>query len=216
MRRPEQAASCRNLPSAIAIPSKLRDFLRHALTAKRAAAGAARWNQARYFVIFARCADGACRLHVDASSLLAGAPHRSSTQSFGLYAISSSAARSSTSLSASVHCGAVAARIGEPARRKLRGEHALQFGLHVGDAFPLRHGVALGPPRDAIRKSAHHIDRDQEAQIARRRGEILPRADRLEDRRAVRHGRLAAPAVLELSPVLDRRDARPSLALRAT
>src|SRR5437016_10234858 len=57
----------------------------------------------RYFVIFARCADGAYRLHVDASSLLDGAPHRSSTQSFGLYAISRSTTRSATSLSASVH-----------------------------------------------------------------------------------------------------------------
>ena len=47
---------------------------------------------------------GACRLQVDASSLLSGAAQRSSTQSFGLYDISSSAARSRTSLSDSVHC----------------------------------------------------------------------------------------------------------------
>ena len=53
--------------------------------------------------LFARCANDAYRLNVDASSLLAGAPHRSSTQSFGLYAISRSGARSSTSLSASDH-----------------------------------------------------------------------------------------------------------------
>src|SRR5262249_20876013 len=61
------------------------------------------WNHVRYACIFARCADGACRLHVEASSLLSGAPHLSSTQSFGLYAISRSALRSSTSLSARVH-----------------------------------------------------------------------------------------------------------------
>ena len=56
----------------------------------------------RYSIIFARCADDAFRLHVDASSLSSGAPHRSSTQSFKLYAISRSAARSSTSFSVSV------------------------------------------------------------------------------------------------------------------
>src|SRR5262245_37637035 len=34
---------------------------------------------------------------------------------------------------------AVAARIGKLARRKLRREHVLQFGLHVGDALALWH-----------------------------------------------------------------------------
>ena len=72
----------------------------------------------------------------------------------------------------------------------------------------LRHGVTIGPPRDAIREPAHHIDRDQQTQIARRRREILPRADGLEDRRAVRHARFAFAAVLELAAVLDRRHAR--------
>src|SRR5262249_23776182 len=62
------------------------------------------WNQARYFSIFACCADGAWRRHVAPSSLLAGAPQRSSTQSLGLYAISRSGARSITSLSTRVHC----------------------------------------------------------------------------------------------------------------
>ena len=78
---------------------------RQSASAYPAARGGRRrsWNQARYSAIFARCADGACRLHVDASSLLSGAPHLSSTQSFGLYAISRSDVRSSTSLSASVH-----------------------------------------------------------------------------------------------------------------
>jgi hypothetical protein len=41
-------------------------------------------NQARYAVIFARCAAGACRLQVEVSSPFSGAPHRNSTQSFGL------------------------------------------------------------------------------------------------------------------------------------
>jgi hypothetical protein len=41
-------------------------------------------NQARYFVIFARCACEAVRLQVATSSLPARAPQRSSTQSFGL------------------------------------------------------------------------------------------------------------------------------------
>ncbi len=104
--------------------------------------------------------------------------------------------------------GAIGARIRELARRKLRREHAHQFRLHGRDALPLRHRVALGPPRDAIRKGAHHVHRDQQAQIARRRREIFPRAGGLEDRRAVRHGRLALPAGLELSPVFDRRHAR--------
>src|ERR1017187_6551795 len=54
----------------------------------------------------------------------------------------------------------------------------------------------------------HHIDRDQKAKITRRSGEIFPRAVRLEDRRAVRHARLAVPTILELAPVFDRRDAR--------
>ena len=61
------------------------------------------WNHVRYSCIFARWAEEACRLHVEASSLPSGAPHLSSTQSFGLYANSRSVARSSTSLSASVH-----------------------------------------------------------------------------------------------------------------
>ena len=42
-------------------------------------------------------------MHIAPSSLLAGAPQRNSTQSFGLYAISRSTARAATSLSASVH-----------------------------------------------------------------------------------------------------------------
>jgi len=42
------------------------------------------WNHARYCVIFARCAEGAWRLQVEASALFSGAPHRSSTQSFTL------------------------------------------------------------------------------------------------------------------------------------
>jgi NAD(P)-dependent dehydrogenase (short-subunit alcohol dehydrogenase family) len=100
--------------------------------------------------------------------------------------------------------GAVAARIRELARRQLGREHALQFGLHLRDALVLRHRVALGPPRDPIRKAEHHVDCNQQPQVARRRGEVLPRAARLEDRRAVRHGRFATLAVLEFSSVLDR------------
>ena len=42
------------------------------------------WNQTRYSDILARCEDGACFLHVDASSLFSGAPQRSSTQSLTL------------------------------------------------------------------------------------------------------------------------------------
>src|SRR5664279_365026 len=61
------------------------------------------WNQARYFVIFARCAPGACRLHVAAEKSDEAATQRNSTQSFKLYAISSAVVRSRTSLSASVH-----------------------------------------------------------------------------------------------------------------
>ena len=62
-------------------------------------------NQARYSpAIFARCAADARRLQVAASSLLSGAPQRSSAQSLTLYAISSAGMRSSTSLSLSVHC----------------------------------------------------------------------------------------------------------------
>src|SRR3954465_4260575 len=59
-------------------------------------------NQARYSSIFARCLVGAWRLQVDASSLVSGAPQRSSTQSFTLYAISRSTTRWITSLSVSV------------------------------------------------------------------------------------------------------------------
>src|SRR5262249_32643913 len=40
--------------------------------------------------------------------------------------------------------------------------------------------------------------------VARRRREVFPRAARLEDRRASRHGRFATPTVLELAPVLHR------------
>ena len=50
----------------------------------------------------ARWSAGARRLQVDASSLPGGAPHRISTQSFGLYPISSASARARTSLSVSV------------------------------------------------------------------------------------------------------------------
>ena len=150
--------------------------LRHNAPTAQACAGQCRSrNHVRYFVIFARCAGGACRLQVDASSLLSGAPQRSSTQSFGLYAISRATARSITSLSESVHASRRCAyrRTCAP---QLRREHALQFGLHVRDALVLRHRVALGPPRHAIRIAAHHVDRDQQAKIARRRGEIFPRA----------------------------------------
>src|SRR6516165_2906648 len=35
------------------------------------------WNHARYSCIFTRCADEACFLHVEASSLSWGAPHLS-------------------------------------------------------------------------------------------------------------------------------------------
>src|SRR5215469_14955590 len=104
--------------------------------------------------------------------------------------------------------GAIAARIRKLARRKLRREHALQFRLHVRDGLPLRHRIALGPTHDAIRERAHHVDRDQQTQVARRCREILPRAGRLEDRRAVRHLGVATPAGLEFAPVLDRRHAR--------
>src|SRR5262245_21462016 len=86
---------------------------------------------------------------------------------------------------------AVAARIRELARRQLRREHALQLGLHRRDALALGHGVALGAPRHALREAAHHVDRDQQAQIARRRSEILPYAGGLEDRRVVGHLYLA-------------------------
>src|SRR6476646_6247554 len=61
------------------------------------------WNHARYCVIFARWADGACRLPVEASSLFSGAPQRSSTESFTLYAISRARMRLTTSFNASVH-----------------------------------------------------------------------------------------------------------------
>src|SRR5580693_6427899 len=86
---------------------------------------------------------------------------------------------------------AVAARIGELARRKLRRQHALQFGLHLGDALAARHGVALGLPRHLVRTAAHHVDGDEQTEVPRRRGEILPGAIGREDRRAVRHGRFA-------------------------
>ena len=103
---------------------------------------------------------------------------------------------------------AVGANIGKFARRTLGGEHALQFRLHLGDALLLRHCVALGPPRDAIREGAHDVDRDQQAQIARWRGEVFPRASGLENRRAVGHLRVAAAAGLVLAPVLDGGHAR--------
>src|SRR6516165_4816810 len=57
--------------------------------------------------------------------------------------------------------GAVAARIRELARRQLGREHAQQFGLHLRDALALRHRVALGSPRDPIRKAEHHVDCNQ-------------------------------------------------------
>ena len=60
--------------------------------------------------------------------------------------------------------------------------------------------VALGPTGDAVGKSAHHIDRDQQAKIASRSKLILPRTAGLKDRWAVRHPDLAMPAVLELRP----------------
>ena len=77
----------------------------------------------RYSIIFARCADDAFRLHVDASSLSSGAPHRSSTQSFKLYAISRSAARSSTSFSVSVQAEPSLRVYENVARRKPRCEN---------------------------------------------------------------------------------------------
>src|SRR6516225_8658473 len=96
--------------------------------------------------------------------------------------------------------GAITARIRELARRQLGREDALQFGLHLRDALVLRHRVAFGPPRDSIRKAEYHVDRDQQAQVARRRREVFPRAARLEDRRAIRHARFATLTVLELAP----------------
>src|SRR5438270_9523676 len=44
-------------------------------------------------------------------------------------------------------CGAVAARVGKFACRKLGGQHAFQLGLYLRDALLLRHGGPLRPPR---------------------------------------------------------------------
>src|SRR4030095_15494553 len=65
--------------------------------------------------------------------------------------------------------GAVAARIRELARRQLGREHALQFGLYRRDALVLPHRASLGPPRAPIRKAEHHVDCNQQPQVARRR-----------------------------------------------
>ena len=69
------------------------------------------------------------------------------------------------------------------------------------------HRVAFRPPRDAIGKSAYHVNRDQQPQIPRRRRKILPWPGRLEDCCTVRHGHFAVPAVLIFSPVFDGRHA---------
>ena len=162
-------------------------------------------NQARYSpAIFARCAAGARRLQVAASSLSSGAPHLSSAQSLMLYAISSAGMRSSTSLSLSVHCEP-SVRVYENSRvESSEASVASSSALTSAALFARRHGVPLGPPRHAIRESAHHVDRDQQAQIARRRGEIFPRAGGLEDRCAVRHRHFAAAIDEVFPPVLDR------------
>src|SRR4051812_4132158 len=46
----------------------------------------------------------------------------------------------------------IGARIRHLAGRELGREHALKLCLHLGDAFPRRHRIALGAPRDAIRE----------------------------------------------------------------
>jgi HdeA/HdeB family len=59
------------LPAGLAAPAA------HARGGRRRS-----WNQGRYLLIFSRCTAGAWRLQVEASLLLAGAPQRSSTQSW--------------------------------------------------------------------------------------------------------------------------------------
>jgi hypothetical protein len=71
---------------------------------------------------------------------------------------------------------AVAARIAELARSKLRRQHVLHLGLDVGDVLAERHSVALRLPRHAIWIAAHHVDGDQQPEIAHRCREILPGA----------------------------------------
>src|ERR1700690_4609383 len=98
---------------------------------------------------------------------------------------------------------AVASRVLEPALPKLSHDALLEVALHLGRRFPRRHRVPFGSPRHARGEGARDVDRDEEAQVSRRRRIILPLAGCFNDLRAVRHvcGRLSARQ--ELAAVFD-------------
>src|SRR4029453_4062880 len=141
---------------------------------------------------------------VEASSLLASAPQRSSTQSLGLYSSSRATARSITSRSVSVH--AEPSLRGYENLRVASSDASTRCNWAFTSAPLLSSGSAWPPGRRATRsrEAEPHVDRDQQPQVARRRREVFPRTARLEYRRAIRHGRFATLAVLEVSSVLDR------------
>src|ERR1700720_4412570 len=69
---------------------------------------------------------------------------------------------------------AIAAGVGYFSRGKLGRNYPLQLAFHVPDTLVLRHRVARRQPNDAMGKSPHDIDCDQQTEIARRSGVILP------------------------------------------
>src|SRR5258707_5931764 len=103
---------------------------------------------------------------------------------------------------------AIAAGVGYFSRGKLGRNYPLQLAFHVPDALVLRHRVARRPPNNAIGKSPHDIDCDQQTEIARRSGVILPGSRRPEDRGAVGHSHLTGVLFLILSSVFDRGNTR--------
>src|SRR5580658_5624292 len=68
----------------------------------------------------------------------------------------------------------VAAYVAEFALAELPGKARVEIALHLIGALARGHRVTLGAARDAHRQVARDVDRDEEAQIARRGREVLP------------------------------------------
>ena len=166
------------------------------------------WNQARYSVILERCDTGARRLQVDG---LVALVRRAPAQLDAVVDVVGHLEQRDAVdhvLERQRPWRTVGARIGELARRELRGEHAVEFGLDVGDALVLRHRIALGRRATRSGKSrttsmAISSRRSRDGVAKSSHAPVVSKIDGPS-------GMLASPLPLDLvlAAVLDRGDAR--------
>src|SRR5690606_28572999 len=77
---------------------------------------------------------------------------------------------------------AVAPRVGDRAPLELPREQLLEPAPRGGGVAPRRNDEAVRAARHLARDAAHDVDRDEDPEIARGGGVVLPVARRLEDR----------------------------------